>query len=189
MLPRLMGAVVGLAVAGMVTNGMASSLGGDTITLGQTGGNFPSEVSVLVGNGVDYSISENFEFDWNFGAIGNEFYWFGNHPGFLGNFSPSFNFLDLDFSDGNRIIDFEIYSTVLSDLSFAIITDGIIFSHTSLSIPGIPEHRVEGVILHGRFITTPLPPPVPLPAAFPLFATALAGMGLLGWRRKRKAAA
>ena len=33
------------------------------------------------------------------------------------------------------------------------------------------------------------PAAVPLPAAFPLFATALAGMGLLGWRRKRKAAA
>ena len=30
---------------------------------------------------------------------------------------------------------------------------------------------------------------IPLPAAFPLFATALAGMGLLGWRRKRKATA
>ena len=30
---------------------------------------------------------------------------------------------------------------------------------------------------------------IPLPAAFPLFATALAGMGLLGWRRKRKASA
>ncbi len=30
---------------------------------------------------------------------------------------------------------------------------------------------------------------IPLPAAFPLFATALAGMGLMGWRRKRKAAA
>ncbi len=28
--------------------------------------------------------------------------------------------------------------------------------------------------------------PIPLPAAFPLFATALAGMGLLGWRRKQK---
>jgi hypothetical protein len=30
---------------------------------------------------------------------------------------------------------------------------------------------------------------VPLPAAFPLFATGLGGLGLLGWRRKRKAQA
>jgi hypothetical protein len=29
----------------------------------------------------------------------------------------------------------------------------------------------------------------PLPAALPLFATALSGLGLLGWRRKRKALA
>lgn len=29
------------------------------------------------------------------------------------------------------------------------------------------------------------PNPVPLPAALPLFATAVAGLGLLGWRRKR----
>jgi hypothetical protein len=28
--------------------------------------------------------------------------------------------------------------------------------------------------------------PTPLPAAFPLFATCLGAMGLLGWRRKRK---
>jgi hypothetical protein len=33
------------------------------------------------------------------------------------------------------------------------------------------------------------PPPVPLPATLPLFATGLAGLGLLGWRRKKKAAA
>jgi hypothetical protein len=32
------------------------------------------------------------------------------------------------------------------------------------------------------------PPPIsPLPAALPLFATGFAGLGLLGWRRKRKA--
>ena len=30
--------------------------------------------------------------------------------------------------------------------------------------------------------------PVPLPAALPLFATGLGALGLLGWRRKRKAA-
>src|SRR5262245_3371733 len=30
---------------------------------------------------------------------------------------------------------------------------------------------------------------VPLPAAFPLFATGLGALGLLGWRRKKKAAA
>ena len=29
--------------------------------------------------------------------------------------------------------------------------------------------------------------PIPIPAALPLFATALAGMGLIGWRRKRLA--
>jgi hypothetical protein len=31
--------------------------------------------------------------------------------------------------------------------------------------------------------------PVPLPAALPLFAAALGGAGLAGWRRRRKAAA
>src|SRR5262249_37772841 len=31
------------------------------------------------------------------------------------------------------------------------------------------------------------PPAVPLPAALPLFATGLGVLGLLGWRRKRKA--
>ena len=31
--------------------------------------------------------------------------------------------------------------------------------------------------------------PTPLPAALPLFATGLGAMGLLGWRRKRKAQA
>jgi len=37
------------------------------------------------------------------------------------------------------------------------------------------------------FVTTPSQ--VPLPAALPLFATGLVGLGLLGWRRKRKAIA
>jgi hypothetical protein len=38
----------------------------------------------------------------------------------------------------------------------------------------------------GGLLTTQ---PVPLPATLPLFATGLAGLGLLGWRRKRKTVA
>jgi hypothetical protein len=36
------------------------------------------------------------------------------------------------------------------------------------------------------FTATVIPNPTPLPAALPLFATGLGGLGLLGWRRKRK---
>ena len=37
-------------------------------------------------------------------------------------------------------------------------------------------------------LQTTLTPTIPLPATLPLFATGLAGLGLLGWRRKKKAA-
>jgi hypothetical protein len=36
---------------------------------------------------------------------------------------------------------------------------------------------------------TPETGATPLPAALPLFATGIGGLGLLGWRRKRKAQA
>ena len=40
----------------------------------------------------------------------------------------------------------------------------------------------------GQWTVTARFAPIPLPAALPLFATGLAGLGLLGWRRKKKAA-
>jgi hypothetical protein len=43
-------------------------------------------------------------------------------------------------------------------------------------------------VISARIPGPPDPPEVPLPAALPLFATSLVGLGLLGWRRKRKTA-
>jgi hypothetical protein len=45
------------------------------------------------------------------------------------------------------------------------------------------QFEISAGIGNGAIATTPIP------AALPLFASALAGMGLLGWRRKRQAAA
>jgi hypothetical protein len=42
--------------------------------------------------------------------------------------------------------------------------------------------------LNYSFVSGSLTMQTPLPSALPLFATGLAGLGLLGWRRKRKAA-
>jgi len=41
----------------------------------------------------------------------------------------------------------------------------------------------------GHLTAETAPPSTPLPAALPLFASGLGALGLLGWRRKRKAAA
>jgi hypothetical protein len=49
--------------------------------------------------------------------------------------------------------------------------------------PGSTDRDYDDLMAVGRVSA------VPLPAALPLFATGLAGLGLLGWRRKRKAAA
>jgi hypothetical protein len=53
----------------------------------------------------------------------------------------------------------------------------------------VTAHSDDGIIQSspGQWTITTLPE-VPLPAALPLFATGLGVLGLLGWRRKRKAA-
>jgi hypothetical protein len=50
--------------------------------------------------------------------------------------------------------------------------------------PGIPHVQSGGDFGNLAYVTA-----TPLPAALPLFATGLGGLGLLGWRRKRKAQA
>ena len=60
-------------------------------------------------------------------------------------------------------------------------TGGFVFNDLPAQNPCL------GVI--GPCVFPPLPEPTPLPSALPLFATALGSLGLLGWRRKRKAQA
>lgn len=69
-------------------------------------------------------------------------------------------------------------------LSFDIVADGnstIAFNFIGNSTQGWPDEGfgIDNVSVSGT----------PLPAALPLFATGLGALGLLGWRRKRKAAA
>jgi hypothetical protein len=68
-------------------------------------------------------------------------------------------------------------SVVLTALSGSINVDSI----TAFTIRGRDQ-------INDLFSQTFDFPSVPLPAALPLFATGLGALGLLGWRRKRKAA-
>ena len=58
-------------------------------------------------------------------------------------------------------------------------TPGLLAELTYITDAGITD-----IVSYGLYI----PAPVPLPAALPLFATGLGVLGLLGWRRRRKAA-
>jgi hypothetical protein len=71
----------------------------------------------------------------------------------------------------NQLADFEI---ILVGITADTTIMGATFSFgttAGINVPGVPPTS-----------------PVPIPGALPLFATGLAGLGLLGWRRKKTAA-
>jgi hypothetical protein len=94
----------------------------------------------------------------------------------------------------NAVVNNITFSFVESPNCCSASTDnfGIVWNYTTgaatnmfyavPSIPNVFESRTASV-----FSFTPVGA-VPLPAALPLFATGLGAWGLLGWRRKRKAA-
>jgi hypothetical protein len=69
----------------------------------------------------------------------------------------------------------ELTSADLAALSFATMFD-------FFSLPGDANRIAKDFYVSGATVS-----PIPLPAALPLFGTGLAGLGLLGWRRKKKA--
>jgi hypothetical protein len=90
--------------------------------------------------------------------------------GFNGNWPGTWSTFSADPSDFVRGTNVLVAQMLASDFSY----EGL---------------RLEGLVdVRGHVAFPADPPSVPLPAALPLFATGLVGLGLLGWRRKTAAA-
>jgi hypothetical protein len=75
--------------------------------------------------------------------------------------------------------------TETASLSFhPVMSGGLTFNGANLASTSGPS-----VFFARSGTVTPIPASTPLPAALPLFATGLGALGLLGWRRKRRARA
>jgi len=87
-----------------------------------------------------------------------------------------------DANANGQLVDFFVTADGADTFSFAI--GGPVFS----GLPdGVTFNDPDAFIFNN--IYSPPGSDTPIPAALPLFATGLGGLGLLGWRRKRKQAA
>jgi hypothetical protein len=117
----------------------------------------------------------------------------------LGNIITSSNFVSLNYH--SDFMSFSVTPTNLvgTDLSsIHLPLPGIENIAISYSLPGLPT-QIFSTFVNGDWcvgLCSDAGSPgngvwaeTPLPAALPLFATGLGALGLLGWRRKRKARA
>ena len=188
MLPRLMGAVVGLAVAGMVTAAQAA-----TVTLQYTGDPY---TNISGDYTTDMYISGWVELP--FAPFVDDGTIYTKQPGAT---TSPYDVVDFSFTDGidtyTRLTTGQYGFKFLTDATGAIVGWRIDLDNTLRSCFNPPPIGSSNSFCPGDYtagatvfnVTNPGEwTVVPLPAALPLFATAIAGMGLLGWRRKRKAA-
>ena len=98
------------------------------------------------------------------------------------------------FESGRPLIAFDHYSLSFA-LPFAVVPTDVrlvagfcrlVFSNSTCSIPWDLRFQFFPDGPSGSAVVIS---PVPLPAALPLFGSALAMLGIVGWRRKRRAAA
>ena len=98
------------------------------------------------------------------------------------------NLYFFDVTDGHSA-DFELIFSVPDPTNLDSYTGGAIFQSTTLNICSTDPCDFLQSIAHDYVNASGTITATPLPAALPLFATGLGGLGLLGWRRKRKAQA
>jgi prepilin-type processing-associated H-X9-DG protein len=116
-------------------------------------------INVVFGDGSVHTIPESQGFSITPGLTSEDFQSTFSYPS-AGNYTPNYSFT-ADFSQSKTV--------VAGDGSARTFTDAVIFTD------------------HGN---APLSvAATPLPASLPFFVTGLGALGLLGWRRKKKAAA
>jgi hypothetical protein len=117
--------------------------------------------------------------------------------------NPTFGFTDFIFNplNGSGTATVEVFDSVNAMFMYTLgngqnfltitTTGGDFLTDVQLTVAGgsfieFKQPRISGVCSIGEGGCTSV---TPLPGALPLFATSLGGLGLLGWRRKRKAQA
>lgn len=119
----------------------------------------------------------------------------GTTTDFLGTWSIDSNaysiygLIALVFKDGSGIPD--QYITYLTNIGNFFGDFRSPYKETSGILKDVSHFAIYGVMVNDCASSPVCNPqaPIPLPAAFPLFASGLGVLGLLGWRRRRKSAA
>jgi hypothetical protein len=144
------------------------------------GGSSPSYAATFISN--TFSTPENTTLNEpapgvGLGSSGITFYQFGPPP--TGSFSGLTTIMGLANSSTDGSFTFVPQAGFTGTVDF--IVEGV-----------ISASPFNGIAVTDHIVVTGVTPPVmttPLPAALPLFATALGALGLLGWRRKKKTVA
>ena len=196
MLSRLLGAVVGLALFGATDNASSTTIPPNWYTsgydysfsgvLGTTDIDFGVALSGTPRDGylmVPGLLPGRAWFAWMIadatGVIALTS-WTGATPGQQGTQFLGETKLDSDTNSSHLGPYPALVGTVLDDRSVTVVICAIIDPNCAYqNAPG--SHPAVNYTFYFKLA------PIPLPAALPLFATALGGLGLMGWRRRGSA--